>query len=169
MDNVPVRTNNQAHAPRHEGASNGNKFKRNKAKLAGIAAAVVAVLLIVGAIGWFLYQSSPRAAIDSSKYQAVFFTNGQVYFGKLQALNSGYFKLVDIFYLQAQSAKSSQNPQASSGSTPTSDVQLIKLGGEIHGPMDEMIINKDQLLFFENLKPDGKVSQTIINYQAPKK
>ena len=46
------------------------------------------------------------------------------------------------------------------------DVQLVKLGSEIHGPDDAMIINKDQLLFFENLKKDGKVTDSINKYKS---
>ena len=34
---------------------------------------------------------------------------------------------------------------------------------------DEMIVNKDQVLFFENLKEDSRVSQSIKTYQTQKK
>jgi hypothetical protein len=77
-------------------------------------------------------------------------------------------KLSDIYYLQAQAAANeSENPQETS--SKSSDVQLIKLGNEVHGPEDEMIISKDQILFFENLKTDGKVSDSIKQYQSQKK
>ena len=104
-------------------------------------------------------------AIDASKYQAVFFTNGQVYFGKLHAFNSDYMKLTDVFYLQTKEAASgSENPQQTAKNS-SNDVQLVKLGNEIHGPADEMIISKDQMLFFENLKSDGKVTNSIGQYK----
>jgi hypothetical protein len=38
---------------------------------------------------------------------------------------------------------------------------LTKLGGEIHGPEDLMVINRSQILFVENLKPSGEVSKAI--------
>ena len=117
-----------------------------------------------------LYRSSTAAAIDSSKYQAVFFTNGQVYFGKLHTLNNNYMKLTDIFYLQAKDPSTnadSKNPQETS-TQQSPDVQLVKLGNEVHGPVDEMIISKDQMLFFENLKKDGKVAASIGQYKNPK-
>lgn len=110
------------------------------------------------------------AHIDTNKYQAVFFTNGQVYFGKLQKLSGGYFKLNDIYYLQAKAdatpESTSENPQETS-TNQTSDVELIKLGREVHGPEDEMIISKDQVLFFENLKKDGTVTQSINKFKTP--
>lgn len=128
---------------------------------------IISILVIAAIIiGWFFWSNRQNStvAIDSSKYQAVFFTNGQVYFGKLHAANGEYLKLTDIYYLQGQqsaatNADGSKNPQETS--TNSNDVQLIKLGNEIHGPEDEMVISKDQLLFYENLKPDGKVAQSI--------
>lgn len=128
---------------------------------------VIVIIIVLGVAGWFAWSkmSAGAPAIDGGKYQAVFFTNGQVYFGKLQAESGGYMKLTDIYYLQSNSSDDqSKNPQATS-SDQNSNVQLIKLGNEIHGPEDEMIINKDQLLFYENLKPDGKVAQSIGQYK----
>lgn len=129
---------------------------------------VAVVVVLVAAGGWFMWSHmNGGTAIDSSKYQAVFFTNGQVYFGKLQASSGGYMKLTDIYYLQSKqsdSNKDSGNPQATSGDQ--NNVQLIKLGDEVHGPEDEMVISKDQVLFYENLKPDGKVSQSIQKFKS---
>ena len=144
------------------------KKPKSKRKLlwAGLSLAIAAGL-IVAAI-FLASRFGSMAAIDSSRYQAVFFTNGQVYFGKLEDLNSDYMRLTDVFYLQSQQSGSqagdSENPQESS--TDQSDVQLIKLGDEIHGPEDEMIISKQQLLFFENLKDDGQVSKSISTYRS---
>lgn len=138
--------------------------KSSKKKLPFIIGIVLALLLIIGAILW-VGSKSTGMAIDSGKYQAVFFTNGQVYFGKLKAMNNDYMSLTNIYYLQTQSedASKSQNPQQTSDDS--SNVQLIKLGDEIHGPEDEMILSKDQVLFYENLKPDGKVAQSIEQFK----
>ena len=47
--------------------------------------------------------------------------------------------------------------------------QLVKLGaGEPHSPKDEMIINQDHILFWENLKVDSPVVKTIQNMQLQK-
>lgn len=172
MDNVPVRVNGPAPTGRNTpssptNAARGGKQSNNKIKTISLAAAVATLVLVLALIGWFLYRSSLAAHIDSDRYQAVFFTNGQVYFGKLEKLNGNYFKLNDIFYLQAQSdseaTNESENPQQTSNQQ-SSDVQLIKLGSEVHGPEDEMIMSKDQILFFENLKTDGKVTDSIGQY-----
>lgn len=128
---------------------------------------ILIALLVIGAISLFAWTSlnnNTGAAIDKSKYQAVFFTNGQVYFGKLSTVNDDYLRLTDIYYLQTQSTDTKEaNPQQTS--TDQSNVQLIKLGEEIHGPEDEMVLSRDQVLFYENLKADGKVGQSIEAYK----
>lgn len=139
------------------------KAKFGKRKIVAIIVGVLVAIAVIALSGWFLQRSSTAATIDNDKYQAVFFTNGQVYFGKLGQVNAGYFKLTDVFYIQAQEASgNSENPQQTA--SDSTDIRLIKLGSEVHGPDDEMIISKEQILFFENLKKDGKVSDSIIKY-----
>lgn len=139
--------------------------KKSPAKFTIIVIAVALIAVVLGS--WFAYKSlaGSASAIDSAKYQAVFFTNGQVYFGKLHELDRGYYRLSDIYYLQTKTGEknNSGNPQSAS-SQDAANVELIKLGSEVHGPEDEMIINRDQVLFFENLKSDGKVTSTISKY-----
>jgi hypothetical protein len=168
MDNVPVQVNHGAASNRHGSepytSSDKRKHKKNSKKFFVISAAAVVIVAVI-VLGVLMFsRSTVSSLIDSSKYQAVFFTNGQVYFGKLHTLNGNYFRLTDIFYLQTKTDDSG-NPQKTS-SDATADVQLIKLGDEIHGPSDEMVINNDQVLFFENLKSDGKVAQSITAYTA---
>lgn len=168
MENVPVHgteatAGRRAGLEQPKGRPGKGGSKKNKLKMIGISSAVVAVIALIVIAGLFFYRASTGSTIDSTKFQAVFFTNGQVYFGRLQTLNDSYLKLTDIFYLQTKTTDST-NPQSTASSTAP-DVELIKLGNEIHGPEDAMIINKDQLLFFENLKPDGKVTQSILNYK----
>lgn len=156
------RTVHRTATPHHA----AHQEKSKKRFLLLIIGLVIAIIVIVG--GFFAWSKMQGAAtaIDSGKYQAVFFTNGQVYFGKLTAFNSEYMKLTDIYYLQSQQSAEttdSKNPQETS--TDQSDVQLIKLGDEIHGPEDEMIVAKNQMLFYENLKSDGKVAKSIEQYK----
>ena len=125
-----------------------------------LALVIIAGLIVVGSI--LIRQFSRGTAIDSSKYQAVFLSNGQVYFGKLQNSTGEYLTLTNVFYLQTKTNTTTQNPQTTSNTG--NDVELVKLGSEIHGPDDQMVINHSQVLFYENLKPDGRVSQSITNY-----
>jgi flagellar basal body-associated protein FliL len=170
MDNVPVHVNHNASSAKSSGEPVHHKKQRKpRFKSVVIAIAVLIVVAAITLIGLFFYRSTTGSAIDANRYQAVFFTNGQVYFGKLQPLNDSYMRLTGIFYLQSTetTADASTNPQATT-TEDTPGVQLIKLGDEIHGPDDEMIISKDQVLFFENLKKDGKVSSSIAQYLTQK-
>lgn len=121
-------------------------------------------LFVVVILGWILGTAFQNAqtAIDPSKYQAVFFTNGQVYFGKLKPYNASYLLLTDVYYLKNET-ETTDNPQSTSNSS--TNVKLIKLGEEIHGPLDEMVVTRDQVLFYENLSPEGKVVQSIEQYK----
>ncbi len=128
---------------------------------------VIVMSIIIAIIGVFIVwqrSHSSTSYIQSDKYQALFLTNNQVYFGKLQRLNDSSYRLTDVYYVQsdAQSDATSQTAQdtAKQNAPPT----LVKLGDELHGPMDEIIIRDEQVLFWENLKTDGKVTTAINNY-----
>ncbi|MFZ2804069.1 MAG: hypothetical protein WA001_02495 [Patescibacteria group bacterium] len=84
----------------------------------------------------------------------VFLTNGQVYFGNITKEDDRNLMLTNIYYIQTDQASSTD-----------SGVSLLKLGNEVQGPQDYMEINRDQVLFIEQLKNDGKVAQAIQAYQ----
>jgi hypothetical protein len=129
-----------------------------------LAVALIAVSVVV--LAWFadkVFRSATAdGAVKTKQYQAVFLTNGQVYFGKVSKVDGSYVKLTDIYYLQVQ--QQVQPKDSSSNQQP--QVSLAKLGGELHGPEDVMYISRQQVLFWENLKTDGKVAKAISDYKA---
>lgn len=134
-----------------------------------ITGLVVLLALVVG--GLLLWQSKDGAggasAVEKDGYQAIFMTNGQVYFGHLSNLGADYTELTDVYYLQVQ--QSVPNPSETTQADLNKDqpnVSLTKLGNELHGPKDKMHISKDQILFWENLKDDSTVVKAIKDYQA---
>ncbi len=118
-----------------------------------IVIALLGVLWILGKNLGYLGTST-----GSSEYQAVFLSNNQVYFGKIASSGGKYAKLTDIFYLQVA--------QALQPSQPNSQVNLVKLGDELHGPADVMEINRDHILFIEDLKPESQVVKAIEQYKT---
>ena len=131
-----------------------------RGKLWIIIGSVVAALIIAGVIVWFCLSRTQQAStIDKSKYQAVFLVSGQAFFGKLSIVNDNYLRLTDVWYLQSEDGGESTKTQPTESTN--SNVKLIKLGNEIHGPEDEMTFSRNQVMFYENLKADGKVAQAI--------
>ncbi len=126
-------------------------------------ALLFSVTILVLAIAVLFYSGRPNEGqlVDNNKEQAVFLTNGQVYFGKLKEVNSEFFNLQSIYYLNSQS----QTDSSSSSSQATS-FSLVKLGCELHGPADQMVINRQQVSFWENLKTDGKVAKAIDQWKT---
>ena len=120
-----------------------------------VAAAVFVGLRYAGAI--------PGSATKTAGYQAVFLTNGQVYFGKIASMTAQEVTIEDIYYLQVEG-----QIQPEQQGTQQPKLSLVKLGNELHGPQDKMIINRDQVLFWENLKDDGKVVTAIKDHKAGK-
>ena len=125
--------------------------------------AVVAVAILTGGILFAADRmQTGNGTVDKNAYQAVFLTNGQVYFGKLKSTSGDYLELTNIYYLQVQQ---DVQPADSSKTAAANQTQLVKLGNELHGPQDQMQISSKQVLFWENLKTDGKVSQAISTYK----
>lgn len=125
--------------------------------------AIVTALVVITYLGSRLAASTGASgAVKGKQYQALFLTNGQVYFGHLKQADSSYVKLTDIYYLQVQQTVQPKDNNAAKDANQ--QVSLAKLGNELHGPEDSMFVSRDQVLFWENLKTDGKVAAAIKDY-----
>lgn len=125
------------------------------------SALLLAAASLYMALNGGLNQEAKR--IDKDRFQAVFLNGGvtsgsvsySTYFGKIKAVNDKYLVLGNVYYLTDQQGENNQT-------TP----QLTKLGcQQLHSPYDEMVINRTQVAFWENLKDDGKVVTAIKDYQ----
>ena len=127
------------------------KIKLNIKKMNTKLLGLIAVILLALA----LYLASNLYFLMSDTYQAVFLDSGQVYFGKVQPCFGKFLTLRDVHYFDS-------NQQA----FEESDLTLVKLEEEIHGPEDKMKILKDHILFIQNLTPESKVVEAISNKGA---
>jgi hypothetical protein len=151
------------------------RAKRKGGKMIAKVLFALAILIIAGvAIVWCakMFTGGAMAEVSGKDWQAVFLTNGQVYFGKVTNVGKKTITLADIYYLQVVT-KPLQTSAQGSAATATDQTQqeltLIKLGNELHGPTDKMIINGDQVLLTEKLKNDSRVVQAIDKYVADQK
>lgn len=156
-----IEDNNNA-MPRPSGAS----------AMPWVILAVVLLLFVVAGVLFRdrLFGSDTTSTVAeeqaSSGYQAVFLTNGQVYFGKLSGMTASYSTLKDIYYLQVTTPPVADGSQLNQQQAQQQQqLSLVKLGEELHGPVDEMKLNRDQILFYEDIKEDGRVMQAIREYQ----
>ncbi|HSX31729.1 MAG TPA: hypothetical protein VLF43_00570 [Candidatus Saccharimonadales bacterium] len=169
---APARTaSNGGSAPGH---TNGGSKKNVSWKSSPAWLRAVWIILLFSATGlvvalaalFYFGGTKETDYVDSSKQQAVFLTNGQVYFGKIKEINRQYVDLRGIYYLNVNQQVQPDQKDANSKTTTTaaaqqSQISLVKLGCELHGPNDQMLINRDQVTFWENLKTDGQVAKAV--------
>lgn len=143
----------------------------------GMQAFIVLGVVILAALAFYGWKSGWWQPRVDKGYQAVFLTNGQVYFGKVANANAALVTVTDIYYLQQrQRLQEPQSPEegkekGKKGATPEPpepELTLVKLGQELHGPVDRMEINRDHILFIEDLRDDGKVVTAIKQYKSGK-
>jgi hypothetical protein len=165
MDFSNRNVQSQAPAPAGQAPAAGTSGRRksDKGKLArfGIAAAVAAVVILLISVVTLVSFSDTKSEddyVDSTKLQAVFLNTGQVYFGKIQSLNSKYVVLSNIYYLQTSNSGTGTTAAANA------NVSLVKLGCELHHPYDRMVINRDQVTFWENLGDNGQVAKAVADF-----
>ena len=129
-----------------------------------VGTTLLVLALIFGLVFGVDGKSNEVDAIQTDKYQAVFLASqdGQVYFGKLDVFNRTQYRLTDIYYVRVE------NPIQPEGANQQAqpNISLAKLGNELHGPQDVMFINRDQVLYWENLKDDGQVVTAITEFKA---
>ena len=127
---------------------------------------LVVVVVVVILAGFFITRfrgvGNTISLGGSDSYQAVFLINGQVYFGHVVKETKDEIVLRDIYYLRATQPLQQGEGTAAGGS----ELSLIKLGNELHGPKDEMRMVRNNVLFIEDLKEDSKVTVAIEEYIA---
>lgn len=130
--------------------ASGNRTakKRSKLRKSGM---IALILVLLASAAYYLYVSSIGNQV-SGTYQAVFLTNNEAYFGKITAINNSFVKMTNVYYIQNK---------PSSGTANANSVELVQLVKAVHGPKDEIILNRDQVLFFENLKDDGQAAKLM--------
>lgn len=146
------------------GAKKGRKSDNGKLARIGLVAAVLAIaaliiaLIVLAAAG--NNSKTEDQYVDNSKLQAVFLNTGQVYFGNVKTLNSKFFVITNIYYLQT-----SNTGATGAAANANTSVSLVKLGCELHEPFDQMVVNRDQVTFWENLQDNGQVAQAVKTFE----
>jgi cbb3-type cytochrome oxidase subunit 3 len=167
-ESTPVTPSTASTSPTRHSQPKGGKFK-DKSKLVRtlLTLFLIAIGILLIAVLFFTVFSKNKgnneaAYVKDDKFQAVFLNGGQVYFGKIRSINSKNLAMDTIYYLRVnQQVQPEQPAQANNNAN---NISLVKLGCELHGPEDAMIINREQVIFWENLKDDGQVAKAVAEY-----
>lgn len=114
-----------------------------------VSGAILIVSIIIGTV--FGPKKTESELVKKDRYQAVFLTGGQVYFGRVDSMNGKYMRLSSIFYLRTSPQVQPNGTDNAAASAP----ELVPLGCELHRPQNEMQINRDQIIFWENLQDES--------------
>ncbi len=159
--------NNPRTASAHSGAKRGRRFGLFSLRTASVVLLFSVTVLVVALLTFLVVgnSSSEKKYVDSNKFQVVFMSDGQFYFGRIRNLNNQYVRMTDIFYLRTNQQVQPEQDSKKATASPV----LVPLGCELHRPQNEMLINRDQVIWWENLKadqPENTVPGAIKKYLA---
>ncbi|MBI2411090.1 MAG: hypothetical protein HYV32_04335 [Candidatus Kerfeldbacteria bacterium] len=126
--------------------------------------AVIGLAAILFSMKMGLYYKQAKDLIPESSYQAVFLSNGQVYFGHLDIVSRSYLELTDVYYIKEQLPENTTEDAADTDTTDMSDqtqLSVVRLGNEVHQPVNKLTLNRDHILFWETLQPDSRIIDAI--------
>ena len=116
---------------------------------------VTTVVILIGAATatYFLLPKGER--VNQDGFQVVYMTSGQAYFGKLKNTDGNYLVLDTPYTAQDVKPEGEENVQTST--------TLVKVSQQQYGPTEAMSLKSDQVLFWQNLRDDSKVTEAIKN------
>ena len=145
----------------------------------------VAMLFVGSKYGSNITNLGKSAAVNSDEWVAVATDDGLLYFGHLRNQNDQYVTLENAYVAQqntaaASSTETKNNAPIVPGATgvdtksttntssnqPQYVLQKISVA-QVYGPDDTMQVNRDHVLFFQKLRSDSQIVQTIENPQPP--
>ncbi|MGH9352726.1 MAG: hypothetical protein ACRD2G_11285 [Terriglobia bacterium] len=115
----------------------------------------VAVIILALAIVKSKSSSASNAPAFTTPYQAVLLDNGQVYYGKLSRLRTGFPEMTDVYYIV-----NTEDPQ-----TKTVKHVLVKRGKELHAP-PETFFDARHIVMIEPVGPGSEVAKLIAQSES---
>lgn len=116
---------------------------------------LVLIIVVAGAILAVMFILPKGERVNAGGYQVVYMTSGQAYFGKLKNTGGDYLVLDTPYTAQDVKPEGEENVQTST--------TLVKVSQQQYGPTEAMSLKSDQVLFWQNLRDDSKVTQAIKN------
>ena len=132
--------------------------------VAYVCAAVAFVLVVAQ---FWLYSLHFNRIFNNATVSAVTLTNGQTYFGRLEKFGTHTVVLFNPYYLQVNpTTTETTDPATTEATGDSSNLQLKKLTDDFHQPNDYLIINRDQVLYWQHLELGSPIIQAMVDYQS---
>jgi hypothetical protein len=113
--------------------------------------AIVAALVLAGSFAAVRWWDFALPTVGHQRYQAVFLVNGQTFFGRYNDRIGPYVKIVAPYYVQQSTDPNDPNKVVES--------RIVRRGNELHGPLDEMLVPRVNVLFVEDLSEGSPIAQ----------
>lgn len=134
------------------------------AHLAYMAAGLALVLVFVQ---FWLYSIHYNRVFTDDAVTAVTLTNGQTYFGQLEKFGPHTAVLFHVYYLQVNpTTDAAATDTADATNTDQSNIKLMKLEDDFHQPNDYLVLNRDQVLYWQHLQADSPILEAIQDYES---
>ena len=129
------------------------KSRKNISQIYRVTGITTGSILVIGVAAWLLFCIPwGQQRILNDRYQAVYLTSGQIYFGKLQNSHGDFLTLKGPYIAQQKT----DEDQATHAET-----SLVKVTQQVYGPDDSIALSANQVQFWQNLRADSKIVQTI--------
>ena len=135
--------------------------KRGAIKLVVIILVLVLAVTFIGVSLWQdgTFRNVSQTIRFKNSYQAVFLSNGQLYFGKITEITNEYIMMDSPHFLQL-----AQEPGEQVESEVQPEMKLISIKDEFHKPKDFVMIEKSSVIFIEELRGASQIADAIENF-----
>lgn len=156
----------------HEGGQGQNQHQEAKEpiKKGNTGKKIYSLIFIIAVVSlgsYFAYinyfskpeTTTPKASIFDDKFFGVFLDTGDVYFGKLSNRESAFVTVDEAFYLRV-----TENTEKDKSGKPIGAPQLnlIKLGTEMHKPTGKIEIQRTHIVSIQELSADSEVIKLMV-------
>lgn len=145
------------------------KTKRDWPRLLAHCAYICAGLsLVLVLVQLNLYSWHFNRIYSADVESAVMLTNGQTYFGRMEKYGPNAVVLFDVYYLQVDDAQATTdtNTETVAVGAATSNIKLMKLADDFYKPNNYLILNRDQILYWQHLQSNSPILEAIEQYEA---
>jgi hypothetical protein len=99
--------------------------------------------------------------IDTTQDQAVRLTSGELYVGTIKSITPTYIELQDAYYVNPV-----QTNAGTAASTSSDTLSAGNIACQLPVNGDQVLINRTQVAFWENVPRDGAVDKAIAQWKS---